>query len=152
WTEDLDPERWRSDYRNHGRDEVRNYLLCKNTIPNASAVLSRRSVLLETLPVDISFRLCGDWLHWGKLLLRTDLAYVAQPLNHWRIGSSNSRHSISGFLEWREGKLIVAQLAHELGVPAAQMPDILMSYADKCMAWSCGLDKWRAAQCSLEGG
>jgi glycosyltransferase involved in cell wall biosynthesis len=88
WTDDLDPARWRADFINNGKDEIRNYLIHKNTIPNASAVITRRSVLNKVLPVDTSFTTCGDWLHWGKVLLHTDLAYIAEPLNYWRLASS----------------------------------------------------------------
>jgi glycosyltransferase involved in cell wall biosynthesis len=86
WTEDLDPERWKFDFINNGKDEIRNYLIHKNTIPNASAVITRRSVLKKVLPVDTTFETCGDWMHWGKVLLQTDLAYVSEPLNYWRLG------------------------------------------------------------------
>lgn len=87
WTDDLDPRRWKFDFINNGRDEIRNYLIHKNTIPNASAVITRRSVLTKVLPVDTSFTVCGDWMHWGKVLVHTDLAYLAEPLNHWRLES-----------------------------------------------------------------
>jgi hypothetical protein len=88
WTQDLHPRRWVSDFRNAGRDEVQKYLICKNSIPNASAVLSRLSVWRQVAPVDASFKLCGDWLHWGKMLLVSDVAYIAQQLNLWPFGSS----------------------------------------------------------------
>ena len=41
WTDDLDRFRWRSNFKNSGLAEVRDYLSKKNTIPNASAVLIR---------------------------------------------------------------------------------------------------------------
>src|SRR5882724_4939590 len=61
WTSDLHPSRWKFDFVNNGRDEIRNYLIEKNSIPNASAVLARRTVVSQALPVDSSFKLCGDW-------------------------------------------------------------------------------------------
>jgi glycosyltransferase involved in cell wall biosynthesis len=85
YTNDLDSERWKFDFINNGKDEIRDYLIHKNTIPNASAVITRRSVLMKVMPVDTTFQFCGDWLHWGKVLVRTDLAYIAEPLNHWRL-------------------------------------------------------------------
>lgn len=88
WTDDLDPDRWKADFINNGKDEVCNYLIHKNTIPCASAVITRRSVLDKVMPLDSSFHICGDWLHWGKVLIQTNLVYVAEPLNHWRLESS----------------------------------------------------------------
>ena len=46
WTNDLDRQRWKVEFINSGFDECR-YLLYKNTIPNASAVLFRKSNFLE---------------------------------------------------------------------------------------------------------
>jgi glycosyltransferase involved in cell wall biosynthesis len=135
WTIDLDPERWKSDFVNDGRDEIRNYLIYKNTIPNASAVVARRSVLNRTLPVDISFKLCGDWMHWGKVLLQTDLAYVARPLNNWRLESSNSRLRAPGIVEWNEGQAVIRYLTTELGYTKDETSEILIGFAGRCMNW-----------------
>jgi glycosyltransferase involved in cell wall biosynthesis len=135
WTADLHPERWTSDFVNDGRDEIRNYLIYKNTIPNASAVIARRSVLKRTLPVDTSFKLCGDWMHWGKVLLQTDLAYVATPLNNWRLESSNSRHHAPGLVEWNEGQDIIRHLATELGYAEDETTKLLMGFAERCLSW-----------------
>jgi glycosyltransferase involved in cell wall biosynthesis len=136
WTEDLDPERWKSDFINSGKDEIRNYLIYKNTIPNASAVITRRNILDKALPVDTSFQLCGDWLHWGKVLLQTDLAYVAEPLNRWRLGSSNSRLLQAGALEWSEGQRVIRYLAKELEIPESETTELLMVFAERCLNWS----------------
>lgn len=135
WTADLDPSRWASDYRNNGPDELRRYLAEKNTIPNASAVLSRRSLVMEVVPIDASFTLCGDWLHWGKLLLRADVAYTARPLNYWRTGSSNSRTRPPGVIEWREGQRVIRHLVQELGLPEPELNRRLLSFADRCINW-----------------
>lgn len=136
WTSDLDPERWKADFVNNGRDEIRRYLIHKNTIPNASAVITRRSVLTKVLPVDSSFKLCGDWLHWGKLLLESDVAYVAASLNRWRLGSSNSRLSPPGIVEWKEGRRVVSHLAAALGYDESEKTEILMGFAERCMNWN----------------
>jgi glycosyltransferase involved in cell wall biosynthesis len=136
WTEDLDPKRWKFDFINNGKDEIRNYLIHKNTIPNASAVITRRSVLNKVLPVDTSFQLCGDWLHWGKVLLQTDLAYVSEPLNHWRLESSNSRPLQAGVLEWAEGQRVIPYLAKELGTPEPETTELLIGFAERCLNWS----------------
>jgi glycosyltransferase involved in cell wall biosynthesis len=135
WTHDLDPTRWQASFVNHGPDEIRSYLVKKNTIPNASAVLARRSVLLETLPVDTSYTLCGDWLHWGKVLLRSDVAYVGEALNQWRMASSNSRPLPPGLLEWKEGQRVIRYLAKEVEMTETQTCQVLLCFAERCFAW-----------------
>jgi glycosyltransferase involved in cell wall biosynthesis len=135
WTSDLDANRWQSSYCNHGVDEIRKYLVKKNTIPNASAVLCRRSMLAQALPLDTSFKLCGDWLHWGKLLLRSDVAYTAEPLNDWRLESSNSRTRAPGLLEWKEGQRIIKHLASAVGYSENDTNSLMLSFADRCMTW-----------------
>lgn len=135
WTSDLDPKRWKQDFTNNGKDEIHNYLIHKNTIPNASAVITRSSVLKKVLPVDSSFKLCGDWMHWGKVLLRSDLAYVAEALNHWRLGSSNSRVLPPGFLEWDEGQRVIRHLTSALKYTDAEEEQILSAFAERCTRW-----------------
>jgi glycosyltransferase involved in cell wall biosynthesis len=136
WTADLHPQRWTANFCNCGRDELRNFLTCKNTIPNASAVLSRRSVWQQVAPVDASFKLCGDWLHWGKMLLVSDLAYVSQPLNLWRTGSSNSRSALPGAQEWEEGKRVLTCFTQALNLNSTETLSVFVSYADRCLKWA----------------
>jgi glycosyltransferase involved in cell wall biosynthesis len=136
WTSDLDPMRWASDFRNVGTAELRVYLTAKNTIPNASAVLARRSVVVEVMPIDASFKLCGDWLHWGKMLLRSNLAYTSRLLNKWREGSSHSRRPIPGSLEWEEGRRVLSYFAQELRLTERDSFSILIQFADRCIHWS----------------
>lgn len=80
----FDPVRWNSDYVAVGRAECLRYLFVGNTIPNASAVLFRRETYVRGGMADEDQRLTGDWRLWAKMLWISDLAYVAEPLNHYR--------------------------------------------------------------------
>jgi cellulose synthase/poly-beta-1,6-N-acetylglucosamine synthase-like glycosyltransferase len=84
WTADLDQERWRHDFIASGPEECAQYLLVKNTIPNASGVLFRRSVFEQTGGAVETMKLCGDWITWVRMLLVSDLAFVSEPLNYFR--------------------------------------------------------------------
>jgi glycosyltransferase involved in cell wall biosynthesis len=84
WTADLDQERWRHDFIARGPEECAQYLVVKNTIPNASGVLFRRSVFEQTGGVVETMKLCGDWITWVRMLLVSDLAFVSEPLNYFR--------------------------------------------------------------------
>ncbi len=134
WTGDLDAERWKKDFIGDGRDEIRRYLLAKNTIPNASAVLMRRSVLAGT-PIDTSFQLCGDWMHWIRMLLNADVAYVAENLNFWRFQSSNARTFPPGVLEWEEGERILLWACDQLRLTDAERDRVLFAHLRRCWQW-----------------
>jgi len=85
--------RWLADHENVGRDECRRWLCIKNTIPNASAVVLRREVLEKTGLADASMRLCGDWDLWARVLLHSDVGFIAEPLNYFRTHSRATRSS-----------------------------------------------------------
>ena len=75
----------------------------KNTIPNASGVVFRRSVLHDVLDQHgneiISYRNAGDWVAYLRLLERGSIAFTPKALNDHRrhagsvtIGNANQRH------------------------------------------------------------
>jgi hypothetical protein len=135
WTDDLDSHRWRSDFVNDGRAEIKSYLSKKNTIPNASAVLIRASTLKSIDRLDDTYGLCGDWLLWIKLLLRSNVGYAAEKLNYWRQQSSNSRPHPPGVTEWKEGQQIIRYVAEELGLSEAERDRMLLNFLDRCFEW-----------------
>lgn len=85
YTEDACPGRWRQGYRFRGIDEIRECLAVKNTIPNVSAVLFRRSALVSALERDLdlmcSFRIAGDWVAYLAVLEQGDVVFVPGPFN-----------------------------------------------------------------------
>jgi hypothetical protein len=135
WTDDLDPSRWKSNFVNNGRAEINNYLSKKNTIPNASAVLIRASVLRSIDELDAGYTLCGDWLLWVKILLRANVGYVAEKLNYWRQHSSNARTHLPGVLELSEGSQVICYLAKELGFSRLELDKRLADFATRCAEW-----------------
>ena len=84
WVEDLDPDRWEHNFVANGIIECQKYLVFRNTIPNASAVLIRRSVYESIGGAEESLFLTGDWITWIRILLKSDLAFCAQTLNCFR--------------------------------------------------------------------
>jgi glycosyltransferase involved in cell wall biosynthesis len=78
------PKRWENDFINVGKDECEKYLIFENTIPNASAILIRRSIYEQAGYADETMRLCGDWMTWAKILLISDISFVTEPLNYFR--------------------------------------------------------------------
>jgi glycosyltransferase involved in cell wall biosynthesis len=96
WTDDISKTRWQSDYWNRGQDECANYLVRKCTIPNASAVLFKKSIYEEIGYADTDFKLSGDWMLWTKLLMASDVVFCAQELNHFRVHTNTVRSSSLG--------------------------------------------------------
>jgi hypothetical protein len=95
YTADLDATRWQRPFVNDGRDECGRFLLWKNTIPNASAVVFRREAYLRAGGAPLDLRLSGDWLAWARLLLQGDIAFTPEPLNYFRQHPSTVRAATS---------------------------------------------------------
>ena len=80
-----------NDFVEEGTVFVQHYMSIVNAIPNASAVVFRKTAYLQTPPADATFRLTGDWLTWINLLRTGQVAYVALPLNYFRTHTHNVR-------------------------------------------------------------
>ena len=83
--------RWEADFTADGRREVAAYLCRDNVVPNASAVVFRRSAFEAVGGADERLRLCGDWLTWARMARTGDVAYAAEPLNYYRAHAANVR-------------------------------------------------------------
>jgi glycosyltransferase involved in cell wall biosynthesis len=90
-TNSLDEHHWRNDYCNKGADEIRKFLLYKNTIPNASAVLFSKNAYIHADKSFEKMRLCGDWMLWMELLKLGNIAFCSKPLNNFRAHSATTR-------------------------------------------------------------
>ena len=115
WLDGLELGRWKTDFVNEGRDECRRFMVVANTIPNASAVVFRREVYLAAGGADETMRYCGDWLLWGKMLLRADIAYTAHPMNYFRFhaGSVGGKIGSTG-LNAEESYQVVGYLLSQI--------------------------------------
>lgn len=84
YTDSLSKTKWLAGYAGPGQNEIKDALAIKNTIPNVSAVLFRRSVLKEAALEAGSFRYCGDWAIYAACLQRGKIAYCPRALNKHR--------------------------------------------------------------------
>ena len=91
----FDPSRWEQDFRCPGRVELAERLCLTNTIPNASAVVARRDLLLAAFREGrVTLRAGGDLMIWGRLLMQSDMAYCSDPLNYFRCHDRSVRATI----------------------------------------------------------
>lgn len=95
WTDVVDKAHWNEDFMNKGKQELQNYFCLRNTIPNASAVVFDKS-LSDSLPSQVfEMRLCGDKMVWTSMLLKTDIYFIAKPLNYFRAHINSVRSSVN---------------------------------------------------------
>lgn len=88
------------DFIEEGRGYVCRQMAFFGTIPNASAVVFRRSVAEQFGYANEGYRLAGDWLFWLNLLARSDLAYSSRRMNYYRhhLQTARQKHSKDGVL------------------------------------------------------
>jgi len=116
--DDLDPVRWQNDYVADGEEECRRFLIWKNTIPNTSAVLLRTAILRSILPIDTTFSVCGDWLTWIKVLLKSKVVYISKPLNYFRKHQSSVRALNSIIKCTDEALRVQGYLLRQINIPS----------------------------------
>lgn len=90
-TEGLDPFLFLTNFVMDGNVFIEKFLIYKNVIPNASAVLFKKKMVLQLgeLDIDPVLRTCGDWLFYLKLVTNHKLAFVAESLNNFRYHSQS---------------------------------------------------------------
>ena len=91
WTDPLDTEHWTHDYCTPGDVENRRFLFHKPTIPNTSAVVFRKDRYAAIGGANEDFTMCGDWLHWIRMVEGCELCFVAEPLNYFRRHEATTR-------------------------------------------------------------
>jgi glycosyltransferase involved in cell wall biosynthesis len=74
-------------------DELAGFLLHSCVVPNLSAVLFRREVLLNLDGFTDDYRVCCDWDLFFRVAKKAGACYVAEPLNYFRQHSSSIRNS-----------------------------------------------------------
>lgn len=84
---------WKTDFELEGSDFVSRYLLFKNVVPNASAVIFKRELINENTFSDalLKMKMCGDWLFWIKISSQTKVFFLNKYLNYFRNHKESSR-------------------------------------------------------------
>jgi glycosyltransferase involved in cell wall biosynthesis len=83
-TNDISTTKWISDYNENGVYEVVSSLAYRNSIPNTSSAIFRKSSALGISKQLTSFRFCGDWFFYAYLLAKGDIGYSRHPYNNFR--------------------------------------------------------------------
>jgi len=122
---------WQSDYVHNGLEEISNALCIKNTIPNVSAVVFRRSSLEQALEEIgdqlFEYRVAGDWIVYMQVLKKGDIFYKARSLNQHRRHSNSVTKSTQKESHFTEVCMAQA-LASELAAPTEKSKGQALAY------------------------
>jgi glycosyltransferase involved in cell wall biosynthesis len=81
YTNDIDRNKWKSNYILDGEEEIKKALSIKNTIPNISAVVFKK-IDIEPILRDIEqFKIAGDWYFYYWILKKGKICYIRKSLN-----------------------------------------------------------------------
>jgi glycosyltransferase involved in cell wall biosynthesis len=89
-----------------GREECQTYFVRTNTVCNASSVLFRKTVYDRIGGADERLRYSGDWKVWAAMALAGRVAYLSEPLNHYRV------HETTVTAESKREGLVQAEYLH----------------------------------------
>ncbi len=118
YTSDFLPNHWASDFVMTGQEFITTALKRKNVIPNASAVLFKRSLISQSTFCRslLSLKMASDWLFWIRLAKQTNVGFVAEPLNYFRTHGATTRIHYSREKQLRrihEEKIIRSEIFKE---------------------------------------
>jgi len=139
WTEVFETDRWSRSHVNNGKDEIARYLIVRNIIPNASGVVVRRDVFVEAVQGAEKFRRAGDWWTWARVLLQSDVAYVAEPLNFFRAHGCSVRDTTKHSVAALEDFSVMAHICLRVQIPIAMRRYALreaMYFWSKYFTWA----------------
>jgi len=105
WPDILDSDRWKSDFINDGLDEIKNYLVYQNTIPNASSCVFEKRFAVFT-PELLQMKTSGDWMFWIYILEKTGIHFTSQKLSYFRSHAKSSRSAKIKMLELNRSREI----------------------------------------------
>ncbi len=115
-TEDLNKELWKNDFVAKGED-ICGYMGVRNIIPNASAALLRREQFESNGRFDETLILVADWMLWVKILLSSDIAFVAEPLNYFRTHPQTVRsNSFKYGMHIEEEYQVISQISRDVRI------------------------------------
>lgn len=86
YSDDLDIVQFKNDFLLDGNLFIEKYLIYKNVVPNASAVLLKRENLkiCPELIEDKGLKYCGDWVIYFQQIINQQISFIAESINNFR--------------------------------------------------------------------
>ncbi|MDY6485564.1 glycosyltransferase [Acinetobacter faecalis] len=88
-TKDLSEIQFLNSFTMNGLSYIFDFLITKNTIPNASAVLFKKNKYLALGGAIEKLKIVGDWDIWLKIISQGDIYYSHEKLNYFRYHSNS---------------------------------------------------------------
>ncbi len=125
YTKELTPNLWVADFVINGLVFIKKFLIIKNVIPNASAVVFKKDLISPDIFNDelLNMNMCGDWFFWIKLCNKTKVSFINEPLNYFRNHKGITRNHNSIVLKKQrllEEATIINYLKKSLGITDKQ--------------------------------
>lgn len=98
WTDDLNKDLFENDFISKGDTYITDFLIHRNTIPNASAVVFGKQQYNNVGGIDDDIKYCSDCLLWLKILSISDIAFISEPLNSFRTHSNSVIAKANGII------------------------------------------------------
>jgi hypothetical protein len=117
------------------RQDCAKFFLFNNLVPNASAVLFRKSAYERAGGADESLILCGDWKLWATMAFAGRMAYTGVPLNYYRTHNDTLRHKTA----WRIGSVGVPET---LQVVRGLLDCLPLSESERFAVYKAHADGW----------
>ena len=127
-----DASKWSRDFIVSGKEEVARTMVFSNTIPNASAVLMRKSAFDQVGAPATTWLLNGDWLFYAQLLQLGDLIFFATPRNFFRFHNQTQRSRAMASYEAFDEILAMYQIFED---QQWTTPEILASARGQVAMW-----------------
>ena len=106
---------WMTDHVHDGQREIAQAMAVKNTIPNVSAVIFRRTALEAAFTAIgerlFDFRVAGDWLLYLHILTQGRIAFLAAALNSHRRHAASVTSTLAAGRHYEEVVLLQSEAA-----------------------------------------
>ncbi|MEJ1157923.1 glycosyltransferase family 2 protein [Prosthecomicrobium sp. N25] len=110
--------RWDADFKADGLQELKHFQLRGQTVPNMSSALIRTDAFRAAYtPILKRFRLCGDWVFIGLVMLQGAVLFRNEALSHFRRHESTARVRVKSALSQAEFVLTKYLLYRAGGYP-----------------------------------
>lgn len=120
--------RWDSDFSARGIDELANYQLRGQTVPNMSSALFKADAFRNAFdPYLKRLKLTGDWLFVGDVLRAGDVEFCSQPLSYFRKHDETARVRVQSARSQAEFILTKYRLFLNSGKAATEFASVMGS-------------------------
>lgn len=94
YTKVFNPNIWKGNFTLTGHDFIERYLIIKNVIPNASAVVFKKDLVNDLFFNEhlLNMKMCGDWFFWLQVVKNSNISFTNQNLNYFRHHNLVSRN------------------------------------------------------------